>query len=388
MICKKCGEEIENGLMYCPKCGESIQLVPDYDELEEELLSKVVEDKDKSKDDKFATGVYHETSSSTATSKSSEVPYKPAVKEPLVFTKKIKTIIFVSVIGIAILGCLMIIPYMGTHTYDKIMNNAVDAENQSQYAKALGLYEEAYALDSTSFEAIYGLGRMYYRVKDYENAIKMLDEALKTDPTNKKIYTYLISSYDAIGDMDSIYALAEDAPNEEIQELISAYIMLPPTFSVEPGNYDSDVNVQLTCTGDYQIFYTTNGKSPITSGKLYSKPIALKEGSTTIKAVTQNSSGEYSSIVIGEYNITYPELTMPVVSPTDGIYTEPVMISIDVPDGCQAYYTWDGTDPSKNGILYTEPFPILSGSSVLSVVIIDENGNISPMYRGDYIYQN
>ena len=35
--------------MYCPKCGESIQLVPDYDELEEELLSKVVEDKDKSK---------------------------------------------------------------------------------------------------------------------------------------------------------------------------------------------------------------------------------------------------------------------------------------------------------------------------------------------------
>ncbi|MBQ6463806.1 MAG: zinc-ribbon domain-containing protein, partial [Pseudobutyrivibrio sp.] len=23
MNCKKCGAEIENGLMYCPKCGES-----------------------------------------------------------------------------------------------------------------------------------------------------------------------------------------------------------------------------------------------------------------------------------------------------------------------------------------------------------------------------
>ena len=61
MNCKKCGAEIENGLMYCPKCGESIQLVPDYNVLEEELLSKVVEDKNKNKDDKFATGVYKYT---------------------------------------------------------------------------------------------------------------------------------------------------------------------------------------------------------------------------------------------------------------------------------------------------------------------------------------
>ena len=387
MICKKCGEEIANGLMYCPKCGESIQLVPDYNELEEELLSKVVEDKDKAKDDKFATGVYQDTVQAQPVSKSTDASTKASAKEPLVFTRKIKTIIFISVVCIAIFGCLMIIPYMGTHTYDKIMNSAVDAENNSQYARALGFYEQAYDIDSTSFEAIYGLGRMYYRVKDYDKAISMLNEALSTDPTNKKIYTYLINSYNAIGDMDSIYELAQNAPNEEIASIISAYIMLPPTFSIEAGSYDKNLLVQLTCNGDYQIFYTTNGKSPVTSGKLYSKPISVKEGTTTIKAVTQNSAGEYSDIVSAEYTITYPELTMPVVTPTDGVYTESVMISIQVPEGCKAYYTWDGTDPENNGILYTEPFPILEGASVLSVVIIDENGNVSPMYRGDYIYQ-
>ena len=47
MKCKKCGEEIESKLLYCPKCGEPIQLVPVYDVLEEELLSRVVEDKKK-----------------------------------------------------------------------------------------------------------------------------------------------------------------------------------------------------------------------------------------------------------------------------------------------------------------------------------------------------
>ena len=383
MICKKCGVEFENGLVYCPKCGESIQLVPEYNVLEEELLSRVVEDKDKSKDDKFASGVYKSTSSTPKP----ENPNKNTKAEPLIFTKKIKTIIFIAVILIAILGSLMIIPYLGTHSYDSLMNNAVSAENDAQYAKALGLYEEAYGLQEDSFEAIYGLGRMYFRVKDYENAIIMLNKALEYDPDNQKIYTYLLSSYDAIGDSESIYNLASTVENPELEELISAYIMLPPSFSIEGGEYDKDLMIQLTCTGDYQIFYTINGKSPVTSGKLYSKPITLTEGTTVIKAVTQNKSGEYSDIVSQEYTITYPKLSMPVVSPTDGIYYEDTMITITVPEGCRAYYTWDGTNPAIGGIQYIEPFPVIQGSSVLSVVIIDENGNVSPMYRGNYIYQ-
>ncbi|MBR1623095.1 MAG: tetratricopeptide repeat protein, partial [Pseudobutyrivibrio sp.] len=202
MICKKCGEEIENGLMYCPKCGESIQLVPDYNVLEEELLIRVVEDKDKAKDDKFASGVYkynesHPASATTHTKSTN--PYIEKLKT--VFTKKICIIIFVAVIGIAVFAAFTIIPYMGAHNYDNIMNQAVDAENQAQYAKALGYYEEAYSIDNTAFEAIYGLGRMYYKIKDYENAAEMLEQAVQMDSTNKKIYTYLLETYSALGDM-------------------------------------------------------------------------------------------------------------------------------------------------------------------------------------------
>ena len=159
------------------------------------------------------------------------------------------------------------------------------------------------------------------------------------------------------------------------------------SFSYEAGEYDKDFLLQLTVNGDYQIFYTVNGKNPTTSGKLYSKPIQITEGTTVVKAVTQNSSGEYSDVATVEYTVTYKQLGLPVVTPTDGVYTQKVMISVEVPEGCTAYYTWDGTSPVRNGIQYTEPFPIIEGTSVLSVVLVDEDGNVSPTYHGNYIYQ-
>ncbi|WP_028243771.1 chitobiase/beta-hexosaminidase C-terminal domain-containing protein [Pseudobutyrivibrio ruminis] len=387
MNCKKCGAEIENGLMYCPKCGESIQLVPDYNVLEEELLFKVVEDKNKSKEEKFATGVYH-TVEKIEVDTSSNTASKPQPShEPEIFTKKIKTLLSIAVFVVAILGVLMIVPYVGSHSYDSIMNKAVDAENNAEYAKALGYYEEAFEIDDKSFEVIYGLGRMYYQVKDYENGKLFLEEALSKDSSNKKIYTYLLNCYDALNDKDSIYQLAENTTDEDLKELISTYIMLPPSFSYEGGDYDKDFLLQLTVNGDYQIFYTLNEKNPITSGKLYNKPIQISEGTTVVKAVAQNNQGEYSEVVTVTYNVTHKQLGLPVVTPTDGVYNEKVMISIEVPEGCRAYYTWDGTKPSVNGIQYTEPFPILEGTSVLSVVIVDEDGNVSPTYHGNYIYQ-
>ncbi len=381
MICKKCGAEIESGFLYCPKCGESIQLVPNYDVLEEELLSRVVEDKDKAKDNRFATGVYKPVAK--ASTKQTEKKSSTTASS----TKQIDLIKKLGVfVGIVILGLIIIIPLLGSHSYDNLMNKAVYAESEEQFAKALGLYEEAYNLDDSSFEAIYGLGRMYLKVKEYENAIEFLNKALTLDPANKKIYSYLLESYYALGDLDSIYALRETAPNDDILQLFSDYVINPPEFSEAGGDYEEDVVLTLSNSDGNQIFYTLNGKNPTISGKLFSKPIILKEGTTEVKAVSLNSTGEYSEVVTEVYNITYKALETPVVSPSAGTYTQQEYITITVPEGCKAYYTWDGTDPSASGTLYTQPFPILKGSSVLSVVIIDSKGNNSPIYHGDYIY--
>ncbi|MBR5636989.1 MAG: chitobiase/beta-hexosaminidase C-terminal domain-containing protein [Pseudobutyrivibrio sp.] len=377
MKCKKCGAEIESKLLYCPNCGESIQLVPDYDVLEEELLSRVVEDKKKAKEDKFATGVYQPVTEDKPV-------VKAPVKKPVRFTKKQLFIVVSGFLVIFFVLFCIIGSYMGKHTYNNVMNNAIEAEEGGQYAKALGYYEEAYNMDTDSFEAIYGMGRMYFKVKEYKNAIQYLSEARDLDENNAKIYSYLLESYSALKDTDSIHALAELAPNDEIYQMISSYFVSPPVFSEEGGEYEDDLTIYITAGKDCQIFYTTNGKNPITSGKLYTKGITLKEGTIEIKAVALGPDGDYSDIASQKYTVKYAALSTPEVSPEPGNYSGQQTITINVPDGCTAYYTVDGTDPSDLGIVYNGPFTLNSGSCVLSVVIVDSKGNESPLFMGGY----
>ena len=38
MKCSKCGAEIDAGSVFCKKCGEPVQMVPDYNILEDDFL--------------------------------------------------------------------------------------------------------------------------------------------------------------------------------------------------------------------------------------------------------------------------------------------------------------------------------------------------------------
>ena len=79
----------------------------------------------------------------------------------------------------------------------------------------------------------------------------------------------------------------------------------------------------------------------------------------------------------------------PQVYPQSGTYTTQQQITIDVPIGCQAYYSWSlGTALTpQNGTLYTGGITMPKGSSVLSVILTYANGSSSDVTQVSYTYQ-
>ena len=42
MKCAYCKNELKEGCVFCPSCGKDIQIVPDYNEFEDDFLNELV----------------------------------------------------------------------------------------------------------------------------------------------------------------------------------------------------------------------------------------------------------------------------------------------------------------------------------------------------------
>ena len=69
-----------------------------------------------------------------------------------------------------------------------------------------------------------------------------------------------------------------------------------------------------------------------------------------------------------------------------GNFYEPQAISVYVPDGCNVYYTWDGSVPSEASNHYMGPIEMPEGNNILSLVLVDEYGRYSDVLKCNFIY--
>lgn len=64
---------------------------------------------------------------------------------------------------------------------------------------------------------------------------------------------------------------------------------------------------------------------------------------------------------------------MPLISPEAGFYTQPVSLTMSVPEGASVYYTLDGTVPTENSERYLGPV-ILDHTATVSAVAVSAGG--------------
>ena len=369
MKCKKCGNEVQRGNVFCSNCGAEVQIVPDYNELDE-TISKVIQDEDSVKPE------FEEA--------------QPQEEKKPAMDKKKKALVIVGVIMAIVALVLIISIFITNHQKDQSFSYQYDRAkgylDNDLPDKALEAITKALKVDKDNEQALLLLADIQIELKETEDATNTLLKVVGLYPENLDAYEKIIDLYAAQARYKDIAELEKNTTNEKAKLLFLGYVPVVPEFKTKPGTYDDTVILEIQSDSNSQIYYTTDGTSPIENGVAYTQEIELEPGKTVVKAVASNEFGIYSEEIEGEYVIELATPDKPVVSLASGTYDESKTIIITVPEGCKAYYTWDGATPTTKSLKYTGPFEIIEGNNVLSVIVVNEKGQSSDVARFNYIY--
>lgn len=393
MKCASCGKDIREGSVYCEYCGKEAMIVSDYNVLEDEVLHSLLEDDEaflkrqailkKKQDELEQQRILKEREIKKATSNDKPTTGNAFIDK--IWNVKRNRIIFIISL-IAIILSLIAIIFFNSFRFKMMQGQALD--NKGDYEQAISMYKVALDKQPQSIEAMVAIGKSLVNLERYTEAEDILLEAKKIDSESVDIYKALIVLYTATGNADKLQELEKSAPNSAISKLFDETVVTSPSASVNGGKYNDDQNVVLSCDDNCVIYYTLDNSMPDRyNGILYSSPILITNGETTLKAIAYNDKTEKSVVMTEKYTISYEAPGYPTLSPKSGHYFEPTEITITTNvSGAKIYYTWDGDVPTADSSRYYGPIDIPEGNNVLSVIVVDKHNMASEVLRANYEY--
>lgn len=396
MKCTRCGAYIPDGELYCSECGCEVQIVPDYNPLDD-VLTKEVKGSIDSYTRPMRTNDINNRSENTGRRRAvtgnmrrererdrerelaeekrrQQIARKKAMKQK----KKKRRIIFACLLVLFVIAAFVFYK----NSYVGVVKSGEKALNAGNYTEAENKFTQAIHKNKKRPEAYTGLANVYKAQDELDAAEAVFLNVLKDQNSNADLYEATVKFYLDTDQAAKIPDLLDES-SSSVKKALSEYIIEVPEFSLEEGSFDEVQQVSLSSEED-QIYYTTDGSQPSTSSTKYTEPILLNEGENTVKAISVNKKEIPSLTVTKTYNIDIPVADAPAVTPSTGQYEQAMKITIQVPDGYTAYYTTDGTTPSESSNTYLEPFDMPEGKTVLQVVLINGQGKMSQITTRSY----
>lgn len=430
MKCRYCKAEIPEGELYCKKCGREVQIVPDYNPLEEMLTAQIQLDgnEQESELDQYINqkrrnnnrtgqsagrntgstgrGAGRNTGRSasrttanttgrrmtgnttgqmlTEKERRKRQSARAARKKALRRKRRIVLLIMAAIVVLA--GAGFYVVYQ--NSYNGIMKKAQKATQSKDYTTAEAYYKQAISKNTKKADAYTGLADVYLSQDKTDEGTTLFEEAVSKQSGNVELYKACMDFY-LKSDQNMKIPELLDSVSDSMLEKLNDYVVDEPKFSLEDSTTYDDVQKLLLTADKDTIYYTTDGTDPdLTSTKYTSEGIQISEGETTIKAIAVNKKGVPSAIGKKTYTVEFPVEDAPAVSPSTGQYDEAVQIEVKVPDGYTAYYTTDGTDPTTASTKYTGPIDMPKGETLFKVVLVNGKGRMSGITTRNYMYDN
>ena len=369
MTCTKCGAEIKTGNLYCSKCGAEVQIVSAYNVMEDE----------------FFWDIQSQEMGTTSIRSASECG--AALKK-----KNLYLCILAAIVGFLVLLVIAFfvrlnVSKTGSDTEQDNYVRFVQALADSDEKKAYACLEQGLAEAPENLSDRFWMAWLYGKQGKSSDQIKMLQQILAIDSENIYACRELISAYVKSGDFEGLYAFYDACAGSRLTALFADYLVEAPVIEMPSETMRAGDMLTIRAADGLNVYYTLDGSSPVTNGILYYAPIKLEAGTYQLQAAACNEEGYYSIVVSQEVVVEKRyQLGMPRVTPDSGEYLSPQTIYVSVPEGCTAYYTWNGSNPTAASRKYNGGISMPEGNNVLSVVLVDEYGNMSSVQRVNYIY--
>ena len=438
MICRHCGANFPDDLVVCPECGAEVQIVPDYNPLDDVLAREVrgsvegatrqiqTEDirryrrgssdqnvnatrvlrqdemdrirrdlrsgaekqgidgsrrnTDEMRSQRQSAGNSQRQRQSTdelrrSRQNTGELKRQRQQKRLEAAKRKRRNLLITMFAVLALIIAGIVVVYQNSYT--GMIRKGYNAIQTRDYTAAARYFDRAIVKDRSRVEAYVGHAEVYIDQEDLDGAEDVYLSAIETQPTNERLYQAAIDLYMDTEQPEKIAVLLQNCEDETVLNAVSDYISSAPQFSPKEGTYSEVQEITITSDTGGDIYYTLDGTDPTAeTGTKYTEPVLLQnEGATEIRAVAMNSRGIPSVITSGRYTIEFPIVDAPAVTPSTGQYSQPEQITITVPEGYTAYYTMDGTTPTTSSTQYTGPVTMPENTQTIFMAVLVNNNN-------------
>lgn len=204
------------------------------------------------------------------------------------------------------------------------VRNNIEAGNryleELDYERAIACYQQALEIDPKNVEANLGLAEAYdsNQMPSYAEAVyhAMLDR----DDTQTQAYVKLAELYMRLDRLEEARELLDIAAGKvEDEEVIILHTITrpePPSVSHEEGAYQERIRVELIPAEEtHTIYYTLDGTEPTAESLVYTEPLILRNGETTIRTIAMNSMGYGSDIATYAFDIQIQDVLVTLEEP-------------------------------------------------------------------------
>ncbi len=186
-------------------------------------------------------------------------------------------------------------------TRDLLLQQARRLEENGNLTAAVWFYDLAYQQSRNNDQVAIELAEQFKNIGNYTKAEYTLSKAIE-DGGTVELYTALCKTYVEQNKLLDAAKMLDKISNPSLKEQLDALRPAAPVASIEPGRYSQYLTVSVSAESG-TLYTTTDLEYPSLKEDVYTDPIVLGKGETTILAMAVGEDGLVSTPVKFTYVI-------------------------------------------------------------------------------------